>query len=368
MEITSLCFNAEDFTNFISFVKSMNSKDKSKYSKLVLLHAEKDKLVCKAVDGSAKFIEYCVDLYDSDNPITESFAVSINDLAVLVKCSSEEKFTIRKCFNQYEFSIVGSGWHPFKTIEVEDSKFKVKVGSETFLGKINSCKLRNSIASVLGYTQEYTYARDKYIQFNKDKMVVTSRQSSVITKDEFPEMTIHRDEAALLKSLLKDNFDLTVNRINNGNELLSFIGPRFKFTVTASGIDSVDVKYIDGITDYITINGDELYKLVTLAEEYSASKKIIGMLIKDGCLKVSVKNTLAARNSSIVNSIKVGDVKDTKVEAEVPSHSLLKSLKLFQDKHSREINIYITDEMLSEQNCIMMFDNNTQAKINIYNR
>ena len=64
----------------------------------------------------------------------------------------------------------------------------------------------------------------------------------------------------------------------------------------------------------------------------------------------------------------IGNIPDMKLEAEVSTHNLLKALKLFQDKHSRDININLSDEMLTGQNCIIFFDSNTQAIVNIYNR
>ena len=85
---------------------------------------------------------------------------------------------------------------------------------------------------------------------------------------------------------------------------------------------------------------------------------------------IKALNDKIATNASNITKLNsnLGDVKDTSKEADVPSHNLLKALKLFQDKHSREINIYISDKMLNEQNNIILFDNNTQAIINIYNR
>lgn len=364
---TYLQFNGADFTNFITFVNSMNSRDKSKYSRVVLLNVEDNKLVCRAIDDVRNIIEYCVDLYKSDNEISEPVAASISDLSALIKSADSDRFTIRKCFNQYEFNVIGNGWMPFKTIDAEIDKFKVN-GVETEIGKINSVKLRNAISSVLGYTQDYTYSRDKYIQFSKTNMIVTSRLSSVITADEFVEMTLHRDDAAMLKSLLKDNFDLSVIRSTSDIEKTIFVGPKFKLAITASGIEPPNVKYADNLNNYVKVDCDELYKLTALSEKYSASKHIVGMSIKNGKLSVSIKNVLAAKHSSIVNSKSVGDAQNTSKEAEVSSPNLLKTLKLFKDKHSREINIYITDEMIQRQNCILIFDDNTQANINIYNR
>ena len=63
----SIQFNGSDFTSFINFVKSMNSKDKSKYSRLVLLHVENDKLVCRAIDDNSNYIEYYVELFHTEN-------------------------------------------------------------------------------------------------------------------------------------------------------------------------------------------------------------------------------------------------------------------------------------------------------------
>ena len=366
-KITYLQFNGREFTDFITFVKSMNSRDKSKYLRVIVLNVENGKLVCRANDDSNNMIEYIVELYESDNMIMESIAASVTDLSALVKSAYNDKFTIRKCHGQFEFNVIGDGWMPFKTVDADITKYIIS-GDESEIGKMNSSKLRNAISSVLGYTQEYTYARDKYIQFSKTQMVVTSRLSSVVMKDEFVDVTLHRDDALMLKSLLKDNFELAISRLSGAVSRILFCGKKFKFSTIESGIENSNIKYIENINDYITVNCDELYKLVLFSEEYSASKHIVGMSIKDGRLNISIKNVLAAKHNSTVQSIVVGDVKDTSNEAEVPSHNLLKAIKLFQDKHSREINIYISDEMLSEQNNIILFDTNTQAIINICNR
>lgn len=366
-KVTYLQFNGKDFTDFITFVKSMNSRDKTKYSRVAVLNVEDGKLVCRATDDANNMIEYNVELYESDDMIMESVAASITDLAALVKSAYSEKFTIRKCHGQFEFNVIGGGWMPFKTSDADITKYIIS-GDETEIGKISSVKLRNAISSVLGYTQEYTYARDKYIQFNKTQMAVTSRLSSVVMQDDFVEMTLHRDDATMLKFLLKDNFDLKISKVSGAVGRMLFSGPKFKFSTIESGIETSAVKFIDGISDYITIDCDELYRLASFSEEYSASKHIIGMSIKDGKLNISIKNVLAAKHNSTVQSTAVGDVKDTSKEAEVPSHNLLKALKLFQDKHSRNVNIYISDKMLSEQNNIILFDDTTQAIINIYNR
>lgn len=357
----SICFNSADFTNFITFVKSMNNKDKSKYSKVVLLHVENSILVCRAIDDVGNYIEYYVDLYSTTDIISEFIAVSINDIATLIKSSSGDKITIRKCFNQYELSLIGDGWLPFNTSDIDLDKFKLS-GNETTIGNVNSVKLRDAINSVLGYTQEYTYVRDKYIVFNKNQMLVTSRSSSVITSGKFVDMILLRDDAARIKLLLKDNYDLTISKVEDVVEKLSFTGPKFKFVIRASGIDVADVKYIDNIDGYVTVNSDELFKLVSTAEEYSASKHTVGLIIKNGKLMVSIKNTLAANHISTIDSKQIGSVEDTK-EAIISNRNLLKTLKLFQDKHSREISVYFNNDMLDNQNCIILFDNNTQAII-----
>lgn len=366
--VTILQFNGKEFTDFIAFVKSMSSRDKTKYSRIASIHAEDGKLMCRAIDDTNNIIEYTVELYKCDNQIEEPIAASVTDLSALIKSAcNNDKFSIRKMYNQYEFNVIGGGWMPFKTSDTDISKFTID-GDETEIGNVNSVKLRNAISSVLGYTQDYTYARDKYIQFNKTQMAVTSRLSSVVTSDEFVEMTLHRDDATMLKSLLKDNFDLTVSKVTGPITRMLFSGPKFRFSTIESGIEASSVKYLDDLNNYIKVDCDELYKLAIFSYEYSASKRILGMSIKDGKLNISIKNILAAKHNSSIQSTTVGDVNDTSKEAEVPSYNLLKALKLFQDKHSREINIYISDEMLKKQNNIIIFDSNTQAIINIYNR
>lgn len=366
-KVSYLQFNGSDFTNFISFVKSMNSRDKSKYSRVALLNIEDGRLVCRAVDDVSNTIEYYVELYKTNSDITEPVAASISDLSALIKSVDDDKFVIRKSYGQYEFKVIGNGWMPFKTTDVDINKFKIS-GIENHIGDINSIKLRNAISSVLGYTQEYTYARDKYIQFSKAQMVATSRLSSVITSDNFIEMTLHRDDATMLKSLLKDNFELSVSNVSGAVSRMLFTGPKFKLSTIEAGIELSNIKFNNEIANYITVDFDELYKLTIFAEEYSASKHIVGISIKDGKLNISVKNVLAARHCSTVKATLHGDVKNTTVDADVSSHNLLKALKLFQEKHAREINIYITDNLITEQNSIILFDNNTQAIINIYNR
>lgn len=365
----SIAFNGTDFTNFISFVKAMSTKCKQKGSTNVQLHIEDGRLVCRAVsDDLSNGIEYYVDLYDNgDEPILEPLVISITDLAALIKCAYSDKFIIRKYHNQYEFNIIGNGWLSLKVVENNGNKFTID-GDYNDIGIINSVKLRNAISSVLGYTQDFTYPRDRYLQFTDTSMTVTSRLSSVVIKDDFVNMALHRDDAWLLKLLLKDNFDLCVKRIVSDVERLLFIGNKFKFIIAASDIQRNDVSYLDDINDYIKVNCDELYKLVSLSEEYPASKHVVGITVKHGELSIGIKNVLSSRHRSTVSSTMIGNIPDMKLEAEVSTPNLLKALKLFQDKHSRDININLSDEMLTSQNCIIFFDSNTQAIVNIYNR
>lgn len=368
---TFLQFNVKDFTDFITFVKSMTFRDTTKFSRIVVLHVEDGKLVCRSKDDSNSMIEYKVDLcasYNEADIIKDVIVVSITDLLVLIKSAYDDKFIIRKNHGQYEFNVIGDGWIPFKTSDTDIEKYTIQDSVTDEIGIIKSAKLRNAISSVLGYTQEYTYARDKYIQFNKEQMVVTSRLSSVVTKDDFIEMTLHRDDANMLKTLLKENFDLTISRTVGPVSRLLFTGPKFRLCTVESGFDTTSISCIDNINNYVTVNTDELYKLALFSEEYSASKHILGMSIRQGKLDISIKNVLAAKHSSTVESKAIGEVEDTSNEAEVSSHNLLKALKLFQDKKVREINIYINDKLLNEQNSIVLFDSNTQAIINIYNR
>lgn len=367
--VKSIAFNGTDFTNFISFVKAMSTKCKQKGSTNVQLHIEDGRLVCRAVsDDLSNGIEYYVDLYDNgDEPILEPLVISITDLAALIKCAYSDKFIIRKYHNQYEFNIIGNGWLSLKVVENNGNKFTID-GDYNDIGIINSVKLRNAISSVLGYTQDFTYPRDRYLQFTDTSMTVTSRLSSVVIKDDFVNMVLHRDDAWLLKLLLKDNFDLCVKRIVSDVERLLFIGNKFKFIIAASDIQRNDVSYLDDINDYIKVNCYELYKLVSLSEEYPASKHVVGITVKHGELSIGIKNVLSSRHRSTVSSTMIGNIPDMKLEAEVSTPNLLKALKLFQDKHSRDININLSDEMLTSQNCIIFFDSNTQAIVNIYNR
>lgn len=369
--VKSIAFNGVDFTNFISFVKAMSTKCKQKGSTNVQLHIEDNRLVCRAVsDDLSNGIEYYVDLYDNDNGneiILEPLVVSITDLAALIKCAYSDKFIIRKYHNQYEFNIIGNGWLSLKVVESNGNKFTID-GDCNDVGIVNSVKLRNAISSVLGYTQDFTYPRDRYLQFTDTSMTVTSRLSSVVIKDDFVNMVLHRDDAGLLKLLLKDNFDLCVKRITSDVERLLFMGNKFKFIIAASDIQRNDASYLADINDYIKVNCAELYKLVSLSEEYPASKHVVGITIKNGELSIGIKNVLSSRHRSTVSSTMIGNIPDMKLEAEVSTHNLLKALKLFQDKHSRDININLSDEMLTGQNCIIFFDSNTQAIVNIYNR
>lgn len=365
--IEYLSFNGKEFTEFINFVKLMNNRDKSKYARVVILSIKENNIICYAIDDTSNIIEYAIEKYNIANEIKDNIAIPITDLVALVKSAFDDKFIIRKIHNQFEFKVIGGGWIPFKTTDADFTNIIIN-GNETDIGVVNSVKLRNAIIYALGYTQEYTYARDKYIQFTKSQMTVTSRLSGVVTSDEFVEMTLHRDDAAMLKSLLKDNFNLIVKHIDGPISRMLFIGPKFKFSTIEAGIESSNITYLNDLTDYISIECDELYKLAIFSEEYSVSKHIIGLSIKNSKLNVSIKNVLAAKHCSTVQSNIIGDVKDTKNEAEVSSHALLKALKVFQDKKDRLINIYITDKMLNEQNSILIFDENTQAIINIYNR
>jgi hypothetical protein len=365
-DITYLSFNAVDFANVIAFVKSMGSK-----RTILLMQNEGNDLVCRACDDSNNyFIEYHVELCDGPNNINEQIAIPVNDLIALTKYPCQnDKISIRKCFNQFEMNVIGDGWLPFRTVEFNSDKFKFS-SDEIEIGKINSLKLKNVITYALSYTQEYTYVRDMYITFTKSKMTATYRQSSFTTIGDFVDMTLHRDVAIMLKTLLKSNFDLEIKSIkDNLVERTVFIGPKFKLISTTSELDNkVNNEYIENIANYITVNCDMLYKLAVFSEEYSASKHILGVLFKNNKLNVSLKNILAAKHMSTIDVSVVGDVKDMTKEAEIPSHGLLKALKLFQEKHVENVNIYITDDMVDNQHSFIIFDEDTQATINIYNR
>lgn len=360
-DYSSICFNGDDLLNFIAFVKSVNTKDKQK---IASMHVENNCLVCRSIDANRSFIEYYVELFNSnDDIITETFSVSINDLSALVKCACGNKFIIRKVFNQFEFAVIGNGWLPFNVCsnDIDDSFINEP---STNIGAVNSFKLRDAISSVLGYTQEYTYTQDKYITFTDDKMIVTSRTSGVVTHGEFVTMTLHRDDAARLKMLIKDDFSLSVNKISNGNERILFIGPKFKYATLMSDNGPSNFNTCVDTSNYISVECGELYRLVAVAEEYSMSKHVVGIKIKDSKLVVSVKSTLTANHVSVINSNVTGCVSDT-AEAIVPTHNILKALKLFQDKRTRSVNIYFTDDMLNNQNSITMFDDSTTAIVNV---
>lgn len=367
-KLLSLRFNGDDFLNFVSFVKVMMSRSREN-SKLVLMHVEDKSLVCRAISDTSCYIEYKVELYNAedDDIYTEPFAVSISDLAALIKCpNSEESFAIRHRFGQFEFNVIGDGWLPFSILEVDESKFKID-GFESSLGKVNSLTLKNVISYMSNYASEKGYLTDKYLKFQNDRVVATSRLSSVVTVGEFTEMVLHRDSAALLKLLLRDSFDLSVNKLEGAVERLAFIGPKFKLIIVAADVKQVNVKYNEDITDYLTVSCEELYKMASFAEEYSKSKKQIEISVENGRLRVSVANNIS-RHSSKINSTMTGHVNDTTVKATIASSNIMKAIKLFQDKHITEVNIYITDQMLSSQNSILLFDGNTQAKVSQYNQ
>ena len=296
-ETPNLYFSGEDFTTFLMFAKSMSN---SKGSKTALLHVEDGKLVCKSTDSNrSNYIEYIVDLYNDDNIIDEPIAISINDLTALIKCANSNRFAIRKNMNQYEFNIIGGGWLPFKVVEVNLNSYNF-AGEVSEIGSVSSVKFRNAISSVLSYTQDYSYARDKYIQFSKDQMTVTSRRSGVVSAGEFADVTLHRDDAAMLKTLLKSEFNLLIESVvSNGEQRVLFTGPKFKYAIMASEVDSVDIKYRTDLNNYVKISCEDLYKICVFSEEYSSSKHSLDLSIKDGLFRVSVKNVLAAKHISI---------------------------------------------------------------------
>lgn len=360
-EIQNLYFSGEDFTTFLMFVKSMSS---SKGSRTALLHVKDGKLICKSVDSNrSNYIEYAVDLYNDDNFIEEPIAVSVNDLTALVKCANSNRFAIRKNISQYEFNIIGGGWLPFKTVEVDLSSYEFN-GSISEIGKVNSIKFKNAISSVLSYTQDYSYVRDKYIQFSKNQMTVTSRRSGVVTTGEFADLTLHRDDAAMLKNLLKSDFELLISSVVSDAERILFTGPKFKYAIMAAEVDSAAIQYRTDLNNYIKVSCDDLYKICVFAEEYSSSKHILDLSIKDEMFRVSVKNVLAAKHVSTLNTKRVGVLTNTDSIIEVSSNTLLKALRLFQEKKTSDINIYITDE----NGYIIIFDDTTQAIIDVCSR
>lgn len=365
-EMSNLYFNGEDFTTFLMFAKSMSN---SKGSRIALLQAKDGKLICKSVDSNrSNYIEYSSELYNDDNIIAEPIAISINDLTALVKCANSNRFAIRKNMTQYEFNIIGGGWLPFKTVEVDLNNYNFE-GSVSEVGKVNSIKFRNAISSVLNYTQDYNYARDKYIQFSKDQMTVTSRRSGVVSTGEFADVTLHRDDAAMLKTLLKNEFELSIDSmISDGEQRILFTGPKFRYAIMASEVDSVNIKYRSDLDSYIKVSCEDLYKICVFSEEYSSSKHILSLSIKDGLFRVCVKNVLAAKHVSTLQTKRIGNVQDTSENIEVASGVLLKTLKMFQEKRVDEVNIYITDKCLLESGYITVFDDSTQAIIDVCSR
>ena len=364
-----LSFSGDEFRGFVSFAKMMSSKSKSNSSKTTSLHVENNSLVCRYMNDSFSMVEFSVPLEHTDNVINDAISVSIQDLFTLIKSSAAlDKFVIRKSFNQFEFNIVGGGWIPFRTSTCDLTKYNIS-DDRNNIGNINSSKLKSAINSVANYTQEYTYARDKYIRFNKNQMTATSRLSGVVISDEFVDMVLHRDDAILLKTLLKGDYTLDVFKVNDNNaKKIMFVGPKFKFVTIDSCVDHGEITYNKNISNYITVDCNELYKLVSFSEEYSASKHVVGMSIKNSALNVSVKNVLASNHNSVINSTIIGDVKDTSKEYEIPSKNLLKALKLFQDKRVSSVNIYLSDESIDSHNSIIVFNNATQAIINILSR
>ena len=340
----------------------------SKGSRVALLHVEDGKLICKSVDSNRhNYIEYAAELYNDENIIDEPVAVSINDLTALVKCANSSRFAIRKNVSQYEFNVIGGGWLPLKVMEVDLSNYEFS-GDVSEIGKVSSSKFRNAISSVLSYTQDYNYARDKYIQFSKDQMTVTSRRSGVVTTGEFANVTLHRDDAAMLKTLLKNEFELCISSVKSDAERILFTGPKFKYAIMDSEVDSANIKYRTDLDNYVKVSCDDLYKMCAFAEEYQSSKHIVELSIKDGLFRVSVKNVLSAKHVSTLQTKRVGNVQDTSQGVEVASGVLLKTLKMFQEKRVDEVNIYITDNCSLECGYIIIFDDTTQAIIDVCNR
>ena len=200
-------------------------------------------------------------------------------------------------------------------------------------------------------------------------MTVTSRRSGVVSAGEFADVTLHRDDAAMLKTLLKSEFNLLIESVvSNGEQRVLFTGPKFKYAIMASEVDSVDIKYRTDLNNYVKINCEDLYKICVFSEEYSSSKHILDLSIKDGLFRVSVKNVLAAKHVSTLRTKRVGNIQDTAHNTEVSSSVLLKTLKMFKEKHTDEVNIYITDNCSLECGYIVIFDESTQAIIDVCTR
>jgi hypothetical protein len=87
----------------------------------------------------------------------------------------------------------------------------------------------------------------------------------------------------------------------------------------AAEVDSANNKYRTDLTDYIKVSCDDLYKICVFAEEYSSSKHILDLSIKDGLFRVSVKNVLAAKHVSTLQTKRVGNIQDTSQSVEVAS-------------------------------------------------
>lgn len=364
--VTYLQFNGKEFTEFVNNAKILLSKGKNK-NNIVTLSVENDSLICRVMDEVSSILEYNIELYPVEGDmIYETINASLTDLAALIKNTEGSKFTIRKYHGQYEFNIIGSGWMPFKTTSQNIKNFCIEDNGE-FIGCIDAIQLKTAISCILNYTQEYTYARDRYIQFTKTQMTATSRLSSVVIRGEFADMVLHRDNAVVIRSVFKDTGDVKISRVKGQVDRLLFSTPKYKFSMIESEVNNNLVTYFEKIIDYVAVNCNELYKLVMFSEEYSASKHVVGLTIKDGALNVSVKNVLTAKHTSKLLSEVVGSIQDMNTEAEVSSHNLVKALKLFQDKHVNRVNIYLSDKLLNEQDIIVLFDDNMQAVINISN-
>ena len=360
-----LYFSGIDFANFISFVKS-TFQTKSTNAKIAILHVEGEDLVCRAIDDMLNYIEYKVHLFALTNLIEEPVGVYIDDMAVLIKAASGSNFTIRKQSGQYEFSVVGDGWQPFKTAEVNLESI-IPSGDISNLGEVNSLKLKNVINMVLNYTMDSVYSQDKYIRFSDTKMYATSRLSGVLAQGEFLNMVVHRNTLNMLKFLIRSEYALLVKTLNSDVDRLIFEGDCFKLVVIQSDVSAEQTDVLD-IKDFIAVNYSELSKLVALSQEYSASKHSTGLQVKNGMLEVTVNNILYQRHGSIIQSFVVGNLKDTTARVDISSNNLMKALKLFQDKKPKNINIYISDDLSDKQDCIVLFDDSTQAFVNISSR
>ena len=343
--------DTKDFKEFLKNAKSVivnNAKDI--VSKSICLNVEEGQVVGYCTDFDV-FLEYRMDLLNTDNILTEPISFPVDVMIKMMK-AVPNTVTIFKDEEGFKLKLAG-GSIPLETHNIDIAKYQFKDElKESEVSTMDSIKLHSILKNFTAIVTSAINPSERRIVFNEHGANAMYMFSMIKSDGSYPNMDIKIKDLSILKNLTSGKdvplmfYDIA-DDTKSKRKVIKCDKFSYAFLVSELSLNKtlLDMEASLNKDDGLFIDFLQLYKLIELSYDLNYSLGKVGLnYTEDNKLKLLFKTKKGKDSEFDIDGTLSGNISPLKKDIEVPSKFLKTLLTSFNSESN--IKISITDKAL----------------------